>query len=437
MKKSEHTNKIWLTLAMALLFTVILSMPLFDRYLNPTAETLAPTPKASETQNAESNDSLLAATEKLQTERNQLLQEAEKLREAYYYDEALALLEARPDLADQTISNAAARLIEDKASLVKYDGPIYHIFFHSLIADTAKAFDGDNMSLNYHLWMTTHDEFQRILPQLYQRNYVLYNLDDLIAVDAQGKITQRDIFLPSGKIPLVISIDDVNYYSYMQKDGFAKRLEAGEDGRIYTVVTDEAGNDILTRDGDIMPILDDFVAEHPDFSYRGAKGVIALTGYEGALGYRITDLTGEELAAAKIKAKTAANVLKNNGWLFACHSYTHNQYFNKLTITQKQLESDTSRWKTYIQPITGETDIYISPFGVRFNNDDPRYRYIVAEGFHIFCPVERSTNLVWYEDNIVMPRINIDGFSMTQAQDYLNEHLFNVDEVLDPARPIQ
>ena len=35
-----------------------------------------------------------------------------------------------------------------------------------------------------------------------------------------------------------------------------------------------------------MPIVDDFVREHPDFSYRGDKGTIALTGYNGVLGYR-------------------------------------------------------------------------------------------------------------------------------------------------------
>ena len=41
---------------------------------------------------------------------------------------------------------------------------------------------------------------------------------------------------------------------------------------------------------DLVPILDRFVEEHPDFSYRGAKAILALTGYNGVLGYR-TDET--------------------------------------------------------------------------------------------------------------------------------------------------
>ena len=34
---------------------------------------------------------------------------------------------------------------------------------------------------------------------------------------------------------------------------------------------------------DLVPLLDDFIKEHPDFSYRGAKACIAFTGYNGIL----------------------------------------------------------------------------------------------------------------------------------------------------------
>lgn len=35
-------------------------------------------------------------------------------------------------------------------------------------------------------------------------------------------------------------------------------------------------------------LLDDFLDQHPDFSYRGARAIIAVTGYQGAFGYRIS-----------------------------------------------------------------------------------------------------------------------------------------------------
>ena len=52
----------------------------------------------------------------------------------------------------------------------------------------------------------------------------------------------------------------------------------------------QATNEMKMDDGsvsvgsyDLVPLLDDFIKEHPDFSYRGAKACIAFTGYNGIL----------------------------------------------------------------------------------------------------------------------------------------------------------
>ena len=48
----------------------------------------------------------------------------------------------------------------------------------------------------------------------------------------------------------------------------------------------------------MVPLIDTFVKEHPDFSYHGRKGILAMTGYDGVLGYR-TDIaykTGKKTA---------------------------------------------------------------------------------------------------------------------------------------------
>ncbi|MCD8021977.1 MAG: polysaccharide deacetylase, partial [Lachnospiraceae bacterium] len=53
---------------------------------------------------------------------------------------------------------------------------------------------------------------------------------------------------------------------------------------------------VSVGDYDLVPWIDSFVDLHPDFSYHGHKGTIALTGYEGVLGYRTDEvyLTQEE-----------------------------------------------------------------------------------------------------------------------------------------------
>lgn len=325
-----------------------------------------------------------------------------------------------------------------KEPLVKYEGPVHHVFFHSLIAYTDLAFDGDSRANGYNYWMTTASEFEKMLPELLDRGYMLYDIEELIEQDPEDstKIKKKDIYLPEGRKPLVISIDDVNYYDYMKPDGFAERLVLDVDGRVANEIKNENGECIMSRKADVMPILDDFVKEHPEFSFNGAKGVIALTGYQGALGYRITDLEGEELEKAIEEATKVANKLKENGWRFACHSYTHNQYFKNYTVTMAQLKYDTERWKKYIAPVVGDTNIYISPFGVRFKTNDERYRYLVDEGFNIFCPVQKQPELSLHDgDNVIMTRFNLDGYSMFKRSEYINETYFNVENVIDKSRP--
>ena len=55
----------------------------------------------------------------------------------------------------------------------------------------------------------------------------------------------------------------------------------------------------------MVPLIDTFVKEHPDFSYHGRKGILAMTGYDGVLGYR-TD----------IAYKTGKNcrMIRKNSW---------------------------------------------------------------------------------------------------------------------------
>lgn len=355
---------------------------------------------------------------------------------AYFLYEKQSVQAETPEITDKDIPEIQEPE-EEPIPLIKYEGPVHHVFFHSLIAYTDLAFDNDSRANGYNYWMTTVSEFENMLPQLLDRGYILYDITELIEQDPSDdtKIQKKDIYLPEGKKPLVISIDDVNYYEYMKTDGFATKLVLDENGEVANEIVTPDKETIISRRADVMPILDDFVKEHPEFSFNGAKGVIALTGYQGALGYRITDLKGEELEQAILDATAVANKLKETGWKFACHSYTHNQYFKNYTVTMSQIKYDTKRWKKYIEPVVGETNIYISPFGVRFKSTDERYRYLVNEGFNIFCPVQKNPELSLYGDNAIMTRFNLDGYSMFNRAKYINETYYNVDEVIDSARP--
>ena len=164
---------------------------------------------------------------------------------------------------------------------------VTHIFFHSLIMDTSKAFDGDSDSANYNSVMTTKDEFLKILEDMYQKGYVLVRIHDVAyeAPDENGNVrfVKGSVMLPEGKKPFVMSQDDVCYYPYMDGDGFAKRVVIGEDGKPTCEMVMDDGT-TSTGSYDLIPLLEDFIQEHPDFSYKGARAIIAFTGYEGSTG---------------------------------------------------------------------------------------------------------------------------------------------------------
>ena len=217
---------------------------------------------------------------------SRLLAQADYLAKGYDYDRAAELIHnSGLDLADSRITETLERYENEKAALVPADiDSVTHIFFHSLIMDTAKAFDGDSDSQNYNSVMTTKDEFLAILEQMYQKGYVLVRIRDVAyeETDENGnpRFVKGNILLPEGKKPFVMSQDDVCYYPYMDGDGFASRIIIGEDGKPTCEMVMEDGT-VSTGSYDLVPLLNDFIEEHPDFSYRGARAILAFTGYEG------------------------------------------------------------------------------------------------------------------------------------------------------------
>ena len=112
-------------------------------------------------------------------------------------------------------------------------------------------------------------------------------------------------------------------------DGFASRLLV-RDGKLTCEYVDADGQ-TLYGSYDLVPLLDDFLEQHPDFSYRGARATIAVTGYQGAFGYRISNdykakLGDEAFAQACKDAREVADALRAEGYTIASHSYGHLTY---------------------------------------------------------------------------------------------------------------
>ena len=84
--------------------------------------------------------------------------------------------------------------------LVPYEGEIRHIFFHSLIVYPEMVFaDRETPMGGYNAGFSEKAELEKILPQLYERGYVLYDLNECYET-VDGKMQRKEILLPAGRI---------------------------------------------------------------------------------------------------------------------------------------------------------------------------------------------------------------------------------------------
>lgn len=295
-------------------------------------------------------------------------------------------------------------------NLVKYAGKIQHIFFHSLIIYPGKAATDTKNASGYKDYMITVDQFKQIIQQLYDSNFILINSDILYSFDQDGKVHRNALYLPRGKKPLIISLDDLVYYDYMKDGGFAHKLVLDNDFVKTQVITPE-GNTIITDDGDVVPILDEFVKEHSDFSLNGAKGIIALTGFQGILGYR-TQMKGARGDAERKAVLPVVEALKKSGWVFASHSFAHE---HKAWKNEISFAKDISKWKAQVEPLVGPTNIFVGPFGQVFQEGDPRRQQLIDAGFTVLCGIGMDGYIRFFDNHFVMNRIDIDGYRLAHS----------------------
>lgn len=368
---------------------------------------------------------------------------AAKLYAAQYdFDKAIALLaDNTSPLGQQTV----ARLRKQKRQLKRWKRTLKvpHLFFHSLIVDPAAAFDDDEDQDGYNEYMVTVKEFKAMLRQLLAKGYVLVTPEDLASQDKHGKMRKSEILLPAGKKPLVLSQDDVNYYKYMKGDGFASNLTIGADGRVTNTYV---GKDGHTRHGsyDLVPLVDDFIKAHPEFSYRGAKGILGVTGYNGVLGYRTSKRENPkdpQLRGRQRTAKHVADRLKSDGWQFASHTWGH---IDVKASGLPLIRADAGRWNREVRPIVGRTDKLILPFGAdlkgRGRYAGAKYQFLKKDGFHYYFNVDAST-YAWaqrHRQYFRQTRINVDGIRLEgniKGYDKSLAPFFSAKKVIDPARP--
>ena len=400
----------------------------------------------------------------------QMISEAQLLAAGYDYDGAIAKLMSISGYdTDASIQQMITDYTSQRDACVPVEPTtVPHIFYHSLLNSTSKAFDVERLGQGavdgYNAWMVTVDEFDQITQRLYDAGYVYVRLRDLVTqtTDEDGTVhfaPNTELKLPEGKKAIVLSIDDLSYYHSYEAASFPEKLVLDDNGEVKCLYTDAAGNTSI-GDYDVVPRLNSFLKEHPDGAYHGARGLLAMTGYNGVFGYRTdTDyLLQENLMEDQrawldshpdynydqdvADATAIADALKEEGWEFASHTWGH------LSVTDKSVETlqtDNEKWVATVEPIVGPVDTIIFAHGNDIGSwegydGNEKYAYYNSVGYHFYCNVDGSVPYwVQITDRYVRQgRIDVDGYRLYLAangEDSSLSQLINLDGVFNENRP--
>lgn len=407
----------------------------------------------------------IQAEEAENEKRQQLIKDAELATVGYDYDKAVELLKSIENYdKDAGIIAKIAGYEAAKSTLKSVNiDQVTHVFYHSLVVEPEKAFTGnDSTTAGFCQWMTTVDEFNAITQQMYDNGYVLVRLHDLVnqTTDDDGTVhfTKAKILLPEGKKPFVLSLDDLSYYHSYDGRGIASKMVIGDDGKLTCEYIQDDGT-VVTGAYDCIPLMNAFLEEHPDGAYRGARGTVALTGYNGILGYR-TDIaykTKENLGEDQQKwiaenpdfdwdkevaeATKVADAIKETGWDFASHTWGHIRIGDSSLETIKE---DTEKWQSYVAPLIGGSDTVIFAHGQDladwhdYSMENEKFAYFKSQGFNFYCNVDSSQYFLQIRDNYLRQgRRNLDGYRLwndVHGEKNRTSDLFDAATVLDKKR---
>lgn len=362
-----------------------------------------------------------------------LLAQAELYAKGYDYDKAIETLNSYTGEPNQDLTTLKAAYAQAQKQLVEVKdiAGIPNLSFHLLIADPSRAFTNKELGGKYNQNFVTIDEFQKILDSLYSNGYVLVDFDSFVevSVDLNGKESfhTKPILLPSDKKPVMITETLVNYLGYMidgnkdnvpdaQGAGFASRLVVDAAGDIKAEMVDKDGNTVV-GDYDLVPILETFLKTHPDFSYRGARATLAVTGEEGIFGYRInTEVIsdpkrGQAYYDQQVDgAKEVVAALKDKGYTLASFTYGNRNYGkdNANLITE-----DLTKWDNQIVPVMGGTNVMI--FAQEADIGDytgTKYKALYEKGFRYFVSKSDKPYTDVTNSYVRQKRLMVNGSNM-------------------------
>lgn len=378
---------------------------------------------------------------------NEVIEKANRMILGYDYDGAIRFIKQEPEYKETLeLLELVEHLEMEKTSLPAWNkaDTVTCLAFNAIVHESRFAFDGDDTAKKYNNNNLTEKEFRAILQKLYESNYILVNVHQLSEEkdkkQSDGSVkrvrTKKTLYIPENKTPIVLVQLDPNFQKSMSGDGFASGLVLkknaltarydSEDGTTYGAF-------------DYITILNEFIDEHPDFSYCNAHGVLAVSPSDGIFGYDISDPSAEGYSDNIRQIQKIGEHLVNNGYEIANGSY-YNKTIYDFGISDFKV--DFLNWQKTAGVLLGETDIYVWPNGKdsgwKLYSDD-KYQYLKSKGYHFYFSMINPQEHFWVQISDTYYRMGwIDVTGARLYNDMKNnktilKFLFDASEIYDTA----
>ena len=176
-----------------------------------------------------------------------------------------------------------------------------------------------------------------------------------------------------------------------------------------------------------------------DFSYRGARAILAVTGDEGIFGYRINSSTktskGEDFYNKEVEsAKKVVAALREKGYEIACYTYGNINYGDK---SATEIQADIASWKVEIMPVVGTLDTLVyaksSDISTTGAYTGGKYNVLKEAGFRYFVSNGTSQSADVTSEYVRQKRIMVTGQYMAHTPT-LYTYYFDAKSVLNSTR---
>ncbi|MDO5033404.1 MAG: hypothetical protein Q4D97_01000 [Eubacteriales bacterium] len=318
-----------------------------------------------------------------------------------------------------------------------WQGEVLVLSLRPLIVRPELAFNRSTEAGYAHSSLITGQEFLRLLEILYRNDYVLISSRQF----ASWPQRRVELKVPGGKKPLLLIFDRWQYSVLNQVAGTAAKLTVEEDGQLLAQAGLSKGRDL-----DAIPLLEDFIAKHPDFAFDGAKALLALNLEENLLGYAVSqdqvaaskeawdqvgqvypELTDEEILGQREAASRVMTYLQEHGWSFASAGYVG---YDTGRLALADLGQELDQWSQLMSSWLADTPYFVFPNGSHVYSLEEHLDLLLDRGYNIFFGQGPKPYLFYTRSFAHLDALPLNGYSLASSEAYLANLLAGQD-ILD------